>query len=56
MTPRIQRLRTELERLEETAETCHPDVHEELQALIEDVRAHLNELESAVDGVEEERL
>jgi hypothetical protein len=49
MTERIHRLRQELERLEGVAECCHPDVHDELLSLIDDVRAHLSELESTIE-------
>ncbi len=47
MSIRIERLKVELERLEGTAASCHPGVQEELQTLIEDMKAHLTELESA---------
>lgn len=54
MSPRIQHLRDELERLEGAAESCHPDVQTELLTLIDDMRAHLAELES-VRAAEESR-
>lgn len=47
MSPRIIRLRVELERLEGTTTACHPEVQDELQTLIEDMKAHLTELEDA---------
>lgn len=47
MDPRIQRLKDELERLQDTAESCHPDLRADLLLLIEDMRAHLSELEAA---------
>ncbi len=47
MSPRIIRLRTELERLKGTADACHPGVQDELQNLIEDMASHLTELEDA---------
>ena len=53
MTPRILRLRTELERLEDTVVDCHPEVQSELRVLIEDMRAHLTELESVSETQEE---
>ncbi len=53
MTPRILRLRTELERLEDTVVDCHPAVDGELRVLIEDIRAHLAELENAPEAQEE---
>jgi hypothetical protein len=53
MTPRILRLRTELERLEDTVVDCHPEVQGELRVLIEDMRAHLTELERAPEAEEE---
>lgn len=50
MSPRIIRLRTELERLKGTADFCHPEIQDELQTLIEDMAAHLIELEDAEPG------
>ncbi len=47
MSPRIIRLRVELERLEGTADACHPDIQGELKTLIDDMKAHLTELEDA---------
>lgn len=44
MSPRIERLKVEIERLEGVAEDCHPAIQGELQSLIEDMRAHLSEL------------
>lgn len=55
MSPRIIRLKVELERLEGTADSCHPDIQHELYTLIEDMKAHLTELEDAepeADGEE----
>ena len=54
MSSRIERLRSELERLEASMETCHPGVHEELRLLIEDVRAHVIALEAAQDALEQD--
>ncbi len=51
MNPHIERLRSELERLEVSMDTCHPEVHDELKLLIDDVRAHLLSLESAQETV-----
>ncbi|MCC6913165.1 MAG: hypothetical protein IT566_05640 [Rhodospirillaceae bacterium] len=47
MSSRIARLRVELERLEGTTDACHPDIQDELQTLIDDMKAHLTELEDA---------
>lgn len=52
MNPRIQRLKSELTRLEGTQEDCHPDMQGELHALIEDMKAHLTELEEAEKSAE----
>lgn len=56
MRPRIQRLRAELERLEDAEESCHPDVREELRTLIHDVRAHLSELERTAESSAQEHF
>lgn len=53
MNPHIDRLRSELERLEASMDTCHPDVHDELKLLIEDVRAHILSLQTAQDVAEQ---
>jgi hypothetical protein len=53
MSPRILRLRTELEKLEDTVVDCHPEVQGELRVLIEDMKAHLTELESVAEPEEE---
>lgn len=52
MSPRIIRLRVELERLEGSTDACHPDIQNELKALIDDMKAHLTELEDAEPGME----
>jgi hypothetical protein len=53
MAERIQRLKSELELLEEAAAHCHPGVADELMALIEDMRAHVAELENAMEKIEQ---
>ena len=53
MNPHIERLRSELKRLEMSMDTCHPDVYDELKLLIEDVRAHIMSLQNAQDVAEQ---
>lgn len=55
MVSRIARLKTELELLEEAAVSVHPDLQGELLILIEDMRAHVAELEGVVGASAEER-
>lgn len=54
MGPRITRLKTDLELLEEAAASVHPDLQAELQALIADMRAHVAELEGSADAFEDD--
>lgn len=56
MVSRIARLKTELELLEEAAVSVHPDLQGELLTLIEDMRAHVAELEGAMAATQEERV
>ena len=54
MVSRIARLKTELEQLEEAAASVHPDLQGELLTLIEDMRAHVAELEGTMVDVDED--
>ena len=56
MVSRVARLKTELELLEEAAVSVHPDLQGELLTLIEDMRAHVAELEGAMVASQEERV
>lgn len=53
MVSRIARLKTELELLEEAAVSVHPDLQGELLTLIDDMRAHVAELEGSMIAAEE---
>ena len=55
MVSRIARLKNELELLEEAAVSVHPDLQGELLTLIEDMPAHVAELEGAMVAIEEQR-
>jgi hypothetical protein len=54
MCPRIEQLKTELEQLEEAAQHCHPGVKQDLRSLIEDMRAHVAELETVQSKIDDE--
>jgi hypothetical protein len=56
MAERIQRLKTELELLEDAAVHCHPEVADELMSLIADMRAHVAELEDAMEKIEQDMI
>ncbi len=55
MVSRIARLKTELELLEEAVVSVHPDLQGELLTLIQDMRAHVAELEGTMAAAEEQR-
>lgn len=55
MVTRIARLKTELELLEDAAVSVHPDLQGELLTLIEDMRAHVAELEGTLAAADEEQ-